>query len=120
MFFSVLAAKEFKIPCALFWTASACGYLGYLKIPELIKQGLVPLQGMVFHISLVEMSGNFCTFYSRNDLVLKFSRFCNNFVFLYFKIWLENIFVRCAFVERMIYSLNFSLLRFRLRILSNL
>ncbi|XP_023554156.1 7-deoxyloganetin glucosyltransferase-like [Cucurbita pepo subsp. pepo] len=44
MSFSMLAANEFKIPYALFWTASACGYLGYMRYPQLIKQGLIPLK----------------------------------------------------------------------------
>ncbi|XP_023554158.1 7-deoxyloganetin glucosyltransferase-like [Cucurbita pepo subsp. pepo] len=47
MSFSMLAANEFKIPYALFWTASACGYLGYLHYRDLIKQGLIPLKGMI-------------------------------------------------------------------------
>ncbi|KAA0031466.1 7-deoxyloganetin glucosyltransferase-like [Cucumis melo var. makuwa] len=46
MSFSMLAADEFNIPYALFWTASACGYLGYLKFTDLVKQGLIPLKGM--------------------------------------------------------------------------
>ncbi|XP_022141911.1 7-deoxyloganetin glucosyltransferase-like [Momordica charantia] len=44
MSFSAVAAKEFKIPHALFWTASGCGYYGYLKYRDLIKQGMVPLK----------------------------------------------------------------------------
>lgn len=47
MSFSLLAANEFQIPCALFWTASSCGYFGCLKYDELIKEGLVPLKGMI-------------------------------------------------------------------------
>ena len=47
MSFSMLAANKFKIPYALFWTASACGYLGYMHYREVIKKGLVPLQGMI-------------------------------------------------------------------------
>ncbi|XP_023554302.1 7-deoxyloganetin glucosyltransferase-like isoform X1 [Cucurbita pepo subsp. pepo] len=44
MSFSMLAANDFQIPYALFWTASACGYLGYMHYRELIKQGLIPLK----------------------------------------------------------------------------
>ncbi|CAK9309184.1 unnamed protein product [Citrullus colocynthis] len=44
MFFSVLAANQFKIPYALFFTASACAYLGFSQYPKLMKQGLVPLK----------------------------------------------------------------------------
>ena len=47
MSFSMLAANEFKIPYAFLWTASACGYLGYFQYEHLIKQGLIPLKGMV-------------------------------------------------------------------------
>ncbi|KAL0559869.1 hypothetical protein IC582_000249 [Cucumis melo] len=43
-FFSVSAAKQFKIPYALFFTASASSYLGYLQYPKLVKQGLVPFK----------------------------------------------------------------------------
>ncbi|XP_022963843.1 7-deoxyloganetin glucosyltransferase-like isoform X2 [Cucurbita moschata] len=43
MSFSMLAAKEFKIPYTLFWSASACGNLGYVRYCDLIKQGLIPL-----------------------------------------------------------------------------
>ncbi|XP_023554303.1 7-deoxyloganetin glucosyltransferase-like isoform X2 [Cucurbita pepo subsp. pepo] len=46
MSFSMLAANDFQIPYALFWTASACGYLGYMHYRELIKQGLIPLKVM--------------------------------------------------------------------------
>lgn len=48
MSFSMLAANHFKIPHALFWTASSCGYFGYLQYYELIKQGVVPLKGMIY------------------------------------------------------------------------
>ena len=48
MSFSMLAANEFKIPYALFWTASACGYWGCMCCRELVKQGLVPLKGMIY------------------------------------------------------------------------
>ncbi|CAK9309182.1 unnamed protein product [Citrullus colocynthis] len=44
MSFSMLAANEFNIPYALVWTASACGYFGYLQYRDLIKQGLIPLK----------------------------------------------------------------------------
>ena len=47
-FFPFSAAKQFKIPLALFFTASPCAYFGYLQYPKLMRQGLVPLKGMVF------------------------------------------------------------------------
>ena len=53
MSFSMLAANEFNIPYALLWTSSACGYLGYLKFPDLIKQGLIPLKGSMISFLLL-------------------------------------------------------------------
>ncbi|XP_023511546.1 7-deoxyloganetin glucosyltransferase-like [Cucurbita pepo subsp. pepo] len=44
---SMLVANKFKISYALFWTASACSYLGYMRCLEFIKHGLVPLKGMI-------------------------------------------------------------------------
>ncbi|XP_038888319.1 7-deoxyloganetin glucosyltransferase-like isoform X2 [Benincasa hispida] len=44
MSFSMLAANEFNIPYALFWTSSACGYFGCLKYSVLVNQGLVRLK----------------------------------------------------------------------------
>ncbi|KAL4016706.1 hypothetical protein IC575_024363 [Cucumis melo] len=45
--FTILVANMCKIPCALLWTASTCSYIGFYKIPQLIKQGLVPLKGII-------------------------------------------------------------------------
>ncbi|KAL6899292.1 hypothetical protein ACP4OV_005950 [Aristida adscensionis] len=44
MSFSVDAAAEIGVPCALFWTASACGYMGYRNFPPLIDRGIIPLK----------------------------------------------------------------------------
>ncbi|WVZ74901.1 hypothetical protein U9M48_023017 [Paspalum notatum var. saurae] len=44
MSFSVDAAKEMGVPCLLFWTASACGYMGYRHFQFLIDEGLAPLK----------------------------------------------------------------------------
>jgi UDP:flavonoid glycosyltransferase YjiC (YdhE family) len=46
MSFSVDAAAQLGIPCALFFAASACGYMGYHNFPFLIHEGLTPLKGM--------------------------------------------------------------------------
>ncbi|CAK9309183.1 unnamed protein product [Citrullus colocynthis] len=46
MSFSMLAANEFKIPCALLWTSSACAYFGCLQYSELVNQGLIPLKDL--------------------------------------------------------------------------
>ena len=46
MTFTVLAARQFGIPIAIFWTASACGCLGYMQYRKLVEQGIVPLKGI--------------------------------------------------------------------------
>uniref|UniRef100_A0A453JCG5 Uncharacterized protein n=1 Tax=Aegilops tauschii subsp. strangulata TaxID=200361 RepID=A0A453JCG5_AEGTS len=45
MSFSVDAAAEIGVPCVLFWTASACGYMGYRNFRFLMKEGIAPLKG---------------------------------------------------------------------------
>ena len=45
MSFCVDAAAEVGVPCALFWTASACGYMGYRNFRFLMDEGLSPLKG---------------------------------------------------------------------------
>jgi cyanohydrin beta-glucosyltransferase len=45
MTFAAAAAREDGIPEAQFFTASACGLMGYVQYDELIKRGLVPLKG---------------------------------------------------------------------------
>ncbi|XP_058191929.1 7-deoxyloganetin glucosyltransferase-like isoform X1 [Rhododendron vialii] len=44
MSFTVEAAEEFGVPDVLFWTPSACGFLGYTKYKDLVEKGLVPLK----------------------------------------------------------------------------
>ncbi|CAD6336046.1 unnamed protein product [Miscanthus lutarioriparius] len=44
MSFSVDAAREMGVPCALFWTASACGYMGYRNFRLLIDRGIIPFK----------------------------------------------------------------------------
>ncbi|KAJ1257183.1 hypothetical protein BS78_K197400 [Paspalum vaginatum] len=44
--FAAAVAREAGIPEAQFFTASACGLMGYLQYDELIKRGLVPLKGL--------------------------------------------------------------------------
>jgi hypothetical protein len=46
MSFAVDAAKELGVPCALFWTASACGYMGYRHHRFFLDEGLSPLKGI--------------------------------------------------------------------------
>ncbi|VAH24755.1 unnamed protein product [Triticum turgidum subsp. durum] len=47
MSFAVDAAAELGVPCALFWTASACGYMGYYSFRFLLDHGLTPLKVVV-------------------------------------------------------------------------
>ncbi|KAH7834144.1 hypothetical protein Vadar_013113 [Vaccinium darrowii] len=44
MSFTVKAAEEFGVPEVLFWTTSACGFLGYTKYRDLLEKDLVPLK----------------------------------------------------------------------------
>ncbi|XP_040376748.1 7-deoxyloganetin glucosyltransferase-like [Oryza brachyantha] len=44
MGFSLDAAAELGVPCALFWTASACGYMGYRNFRPLIDMGIIPFK----------------------------------------------------------------------------
>ncbi|CAI9089847.1 OLC1v1024494C1 [Oldenlandia corymbosa var. corymbosa] len=44
MSFTLDAAEEFGIPEALFWTTSACGYLGYWQYSKIVEKGLTPLK----------------------------------------------------------------------------
>ncbi|BAF09136.2 Os02g0577700 [Oryza sativa Japonica Group] len=45
--FGVDAAEDLGVPCALLWTASACGSLGYRHYRLFIDKGLVPLKGIL-------------------------------------------------------------------------
>ncbi|KAM3373194.1 hypothetical protein ACQJBY_019905 [Aegilops geniculata] len=44
MSFSMDAAVELGVPCVLFWTASACGFMGYRNIQFLLDEGFTPLK----------------------------------------------------------------------------
>ncbi|XP_065847217.1 7-deoxyloganetin glucosyltransferase-like [Euphorbia lathyris] len=44
MSFTIKASQEVKIPDFLFWTASACGLMGYLHYRTLIEKGFTPLK----------------------------------------------------------------------------
>ncbi|KAA8536449.1 hypothetical protein F0562_028927 [Nyssa sinensis] len=44
MTFTLKAAEDFGIPEVLFWTTSACGFLGYTQYRHLVKRGLMPLK----------------------------------------------------------------------------
>ena len=45
MGFAGRVARDLGIPEVQLWTASVCGYLGYLQYHELLQQGLVPFTG---------------------------------------------------------------------------
>ena len=45
MSFTLEAAREIDVPCALFWTASVCGYMGYRYYRDLMEKGIFPLKG---------------------------------------------------------------------------
>ncbi|PIA52246.1 hypothetical protein AQUCO_01000248v1 [Aquilegia coerulea] len=45
MSFTLDVAQELGIPAVLFWTTSACGFMGYLEFPNLPQEGLIPLKG---------------------------------------------------------------------------
>ncbi|KAL6179457.1 hypothetical protein ACLB2K_050973 [Fragaria x ananassa] len=44
MNFTLDAAQELGLPEVIFWTTSACGFMGYLQYHNLIEKGLVPLK----------------------------------------------------------------------------
>lgn len=44
MSFTLQVAEELRIPEVLFWTTSACGFMGYLHYKQLIERGIVPLK----------------------------------------------------------------------------
>ncbi|KQK01833.1 7-deoxyloganetin glucosyltransferase [Brachypodium distachyon] len=44
MSFALDVAEEMRVPALVFWTTSACGFMGYLHFAELIERGIVPLK----------------------------------------------------------------------------
>ncbi|KAK6121211.1 hypothetical protein DH2020_045037 [Rehmannia glutinosa] len=46
MSFTLKAAERFRLPEVLFWTASACGFLGYKQYRRLVEKGYIPLKGI--------------------------------------------------------------------------
>ena len=89
MSFSVDATAEIGVPCALFWTASACGYMGYRNFRLLMAEGIAPLKdeaqltngyldtpvpeapGMSRHMRLRDFPSFICTT-DRDDVMLNF------------------------------------------------
>ncbi|THF99949.1 hypothetical protein TEA_002189 [Camellia sinensis var. sinensis] len=48
MNFAMKAAEEAGIPEVQFWTASACGFMGYLHYPQLVQRGIFPFKDESF------------------------------------------------------------------------
>ncbi|XP_078429690.1 7-deoxyloganetin glucosyltransferase-like [Wolffia australiana] len=44
MSFTLDAAEEIGVPEVLFWTTSACGFMGYLHYKELVRREIIPLK----------------------------------------------------------------------------
>uniref|UniRef100_F6HTK4 7-deoxyloganetin glucosyltransferase n=1 Tax=Vitis vinifera TaxID=29760 RepID=F6HTK4_VITVI len=44
MSFTLDAAEKFGVPEVVFWTTSACGFLGYRQYRDLLQRGLIPLK----------------------------------------------------------------------------
>lgn len=45
MSFAMKPAQELGIVEVQFWTASACGFMGYYQFAELVRRGIVPFKG---------------------------------------------------------------------------
>ena len=58
MSFTLDAAEKFGVPEVLFWTTSACGFLGCRHYRDLIQRGLIPLKKVLF-ISISEAKVRF-------------------------------------------------------------
>ncbi|KAI4389450.1 hypothetical protein MLD38_001677 [Melastoma candidum] len=48
MSFTMDAAEELGVPEVLFWTTSACGFMGYVQFRRLIKEGYTPLKDVSY------------------------------------------------------------------------
>ncbi|CAD6333479.1 unnamed protein product [Miscanthus lutarioriparius] len=59
MSFGFDAAREFGVPVAALWTASACGFMGYRNYRNLIDWGLVPFQNAADLDDVVEGAARF-------------------------------------------------------------
>ena len=50
MSFTLDAAEELGVPEVLFWTTSACGFMGYVYYPRLLEMGLFPFKGISINL----------------------------------------------------------------------
>ncbi|KAG5543974.1 hypothetical protein RHGRI_016653 [Rhododendron griersonianum] len=51
---TITAAEELGIPDVLFWTGSACGFMGFVQLPNLIEKGYVPLKDVSYLNKTIE------------------------------------------------------------------
>lgn len=51
MSFTLDAAAELGVPEVIFWTTSACGFMGYVQYRRLVEKGLTPLKGTTSNLS---------------------------------------------------------------------
>jgi len=69
MSFTLDAAEAAGVPLVLFWTTSACGFMGYVQYRSLVDKGLSPLRGICINeqssISLADL-----------QLTISFPLFC--------------------------------------------
>jgi len=63
MGFAAKVAKDLGIPEVQLWTASACGFVGYLQYDDLVKRGIVPFKGTFLFLC-------FCPFSIRASLYI--------------------------------------------------
>ena len=59
MSFTLDAAQELGIPDLLLWTASACGFVGYVQYHNLIDKGFTPLKGITPNPDLKKVFSKF-------------------------------------------------------------
>lgn len=75
MGFAGKVARNFNIADQQFWTASACGLLGYLQFDEVVKRGIIPFQGDSFSLSFTPYSQQTNKSYTRFKIYIH-SKIC--------------------------------------------
>jgi cyanohydrin beta-glucosyltransferase len=80
MMFASLAARDVGVPDVTFFTASACGLMGYMHFQELVNRGIVPLKkGTTVNVSFLDEKNNVLPkwwFGSHNLHMNLFKRLC--------------------------------------------
>src|SRR5262249_11862934 len=59
MSFTIDAAEELGVPDVLFWTTSACGFMGYVHFHRLIQEGYTPLKGRLASPTYLMISSSY-------------------------------------------------------------